>query len=75
MSKLFEGEKEVSPYPMTLKELMVLYGFSPRAYQTFHRFIRAAEYKLNYKKENRRKLTTREVRFIFEICGTPIIER
>ena len=74
MSKLFEGEKEVSAYPMTLKELMVLYKFKPRSYVAFHKFISSVEYKLNYKKEKRRRLTTKEVEIVFEKCGNPIIE-
>lgn len=74
MSKLFEGEKEIPAYPMTLKELMVLYKFKPRSYVAFHKFISSVEYKLRYKQEKRRKLTTKEVKYIFEVCGTPIIE-
>ena len=73
MNKLFEGEKEVSPYPMTLKELMVLYKFPPRSYQSFHKFISSVENNLMYKKERRRKLTTKEVKMVFEECGNPIL--
>jgi len=72
MSKLFEGETMVTPRPMNDKQLMSLYEI--KHYKTWRKTLKPIEWKLLYRKKEKRILyNTKEVNWIFELLGQPII--
>lgn len=73
---IFEGEREEIPRRLSAKELMILYDV--KDYNTWKRMIKPISHKLrNFTqkgiRKSRYKYFPREVRYIFDFLGTPII--